>query len=73
MKRIEAWFAAEMKIVSFVVRVECPGCKGQKLVPGSRREYGEMVYCARCDGGGTILGDVSYEDFAKLMDGLVKS
>lgn len=61
-----------MKIVSFVVRIECPGCKGAKQVPGSQREYGELVYCHRCDGNGTILGDIPYEDFSRLLDGLVR-
>lgn len=61
-----------MKIVSFCVRVECPGCKGEKKVPGGQREYGELVWCQRCDGSGTIAGTVDYADFAKLIDGLAR-
>lgn len=61
-----------MKIVSFVVRIECPGCKGAKQVPGGQREYGELVWCQRCNGDGSILGQVSFDDFAKLIEGVAK-
>lgn len=56
-----------MKIVSFVVRVECENCQGKKLVPGGQREYGELTACPVCQGRGTMEGYTSYEDFATLI------
>lgn len=59
-----------MNIVAFCVLVECPGCKGAKQVPGGQREYGELVWCQRCNGSGTIPGTVDYADFARLIKGV---
>ncbi len=61
-----------MKIRAFVVLVECEVCQGKKLVPGGQREYGELIHCAACGGTGTVKGHVLYEDFARLLDGLVR-
>lgn len=62
-----------MKIVAFVVRLECETCSGKKTVPGGQREYGELVSCPTCNGKGTVEGHVMYEDFAKLLTGLVRA
>lgn len=61
-----------MKIRAFVVLVECPDCSGKKNVPGGQREYGELVPCSNCDGTGAVKGHVLYEDFARLLDGMVR-
>jgi hypothetical protein len=55
-------------IKSFVVRLGCEYCHGEKKIPGGQREYGEMVACPACRGHGTVEGYVPYEDFAKLIE-----
>lgn len=59
-----------MKILAFVVRVECDHCGGKKSIPGGQREYGEVVPCPRCGGKGHVEGFTTYEDFAKLIAGI---
>lgn len=60
-----------MKILAFVVRLECGNCNGKKHIPGGQREYGELVPCPLCKGRGTVEGETSFEDFAKLIKGVV--
>lgn len=59
-----------MKIVAFVVKLECGNCNGKKSVPGGQREYGELIDCPLCKGTGLVDGHVRFEDFAKLIHGL---
>lgn len=56
-----------MKILDFVVRVECDDCAGKGHVHGGQREHGELVSCAVCGGHGWRNGVVSFEEFAKLI------
>lgn len=61
-----------MKIISFVVKLHCEHCDGTGRVPGGQREYGELVGCLYCKGYGTVAGEVPFEDFAKLIQGIAK-
>ena len=56
-----------MKIVAFVVLLECDACRGKKFVSGGQREYGELVPCVPCNGKGTITGTVDWSLFENLM------
>ena len=58
------------KILYFCVLVECDHCKGKKHVPGGQREYGELVPCPLCHGQGHVPGVATFEEFAKLMQGI---
>jgi len=60
-----------MKILAFVVKIECPSNCDKGRVPGGQREYGELIDCPTCKGKGSIMGESSYEAFEKLIRGVI--
>lgn len=52
-----------MKILSFVVNLECDSCNGT----GKSSLTEEPFACTKCHGKGMIPGTTSYEQFAKLL------
>lgn len=62
----------QVKIVGFVVRVECDHCKGKKVaVRWPFREGKKPERCLPCKGLGHVEGTVAWEKFEALMHGAV--
>lgn len=58
-----------MKILSFVVELECSTCMPQHHLRGQvwNTTTEDWVPCPACKGTGITLGKVTFEDFAKLI------